>query len=60
MEAMFGAAVSIDSLPGEVLAQRPNEETPDWQRYLVWGLLALGGLTLSGIAWKLMKDEVKV
>ena len=27
----------------------------DGQRYLAWGLLALGGLMPSGMAWKLMK-----
>jgi hypothetical protein len=48
---------------GEVFKEResnistPIGITPDWQRYLVWGLLVLGALLLSGIAWKLIKSR---
>jgi len=30
----------------------------EWQRYLVWGLLVAGGLTLSVMALKLMKKSI--
>ena len=52
MEAELGAAVIIDFTPVRV----PGDETAEWQRYVVWGLLILGSLMLSGMAWKLIKS----
>jgi hypothetical protein len=56
MEVELGEAISIDSVPGAKRIPIPGEETPEWQRYLVWGLLVLGGLLLSGMALKLMRS----
>jgi len=38
------------------IAETPVEET-EWQRYLVWALLAMGGLMLSVMAFKLLKKN---
>ncbi|MDR2527904.1 MAG: DUF3999 domain-containing protein [Synergistaceae bacterium] len=43
-----------DLAPGGEEAGRGETE---WQRYLVWALLAFSGSLLSAIAWKLMKSE---
>ena len=56
MEAKLGGLVSADSAPDNKPAPYSGE-TPEWQRYIVWGLLVLGGLLLSAIAWKLMKPQ---
>jgi len=43
--------------PGDgFIAEAPIEEN-EWQRYLVWGLLAMGGLMLSVMAFKLLKKN---
>ena len=52
-------AVNIGALTAEKPTPISAGETPEWHRYLVWGLLALGGLLLSGIAWKLMNQSQK-
>jgi hypothetical protein len=57
MEAEFGEPLSVDSKASEKLTHTPSGEAPEWQRYFIWGLLALGGLLLSGMAWKLMKSD---
>ena len=55
MEAKVG--VLVDPNPaGEGL--RVGRDCPDgeWQRRLVWGLLLLGAVLLSTIAWKLLRS----
>ncbi|MCC5863751.1 MAG: hypothetical protein JJU31_01385 [Wenzhouxiangella sp.] len=32
----------------------PPQPIP-WQRYLLWALLVLGALIVSGLAWKLLR-----
>lgn len=59
-EAEIGAPVdpSRESFlaPGGEKAGSERFDGVEWQRYLVWGLLVLGGFLLSGMAWKLMKN----
>ncbi|MDR1979232.1 MAG: DUF3999 domain-containing protein [Synergistaceae bacterium] len=58
LEAEIGPPVA----PDKNLALTPGgekaglERNDGWQRYLVWGLLVLGSLILSAMAWKLMKS----
>lgn len=35
--------------------KNPAGGNPEWQRYLLWGLLVTGGFMLSFMAWKLLK-----
>ena len=35
---------------------RKGLEGSEWQRRLVWMLLVLGGLLLSGMAWRLLRS----
>ncbi|MDR1874875.1 MAG: DUF3999 domain-containing protein [Synergistaceae bacterium] len=55
LEAEIGPPSGAVSARGRESA--PPERGVLWQRGLVWGLLVLGGLLLSAMAWKLMKTE---
>ena len=59
-EAKIGSPIDQSKNPnlapgGKKAGEVVNEES-EWQRYLVWGLLILGGLLLSIMAIKLMKE----
>ena len=60
VEAEIGAPVDPSRdpslAPGGEKAGSERFGGVEWQRYLVWGLLVLGGFLLSGMAWKLMKN----
>ena len=48
----------------DAAARRPknhvgDDDNAEWQRYLVWGLMVLGGLLLSFMAWRLMSGAEK-
>jgi len=43
--------------PGNGYAAAPLGEEAEWQRYLVWALLVLGGVMLSVMAFKLLKKN---
>jgi len=43
--------------PGSAHTSKTPREEAEWQRYLVWGLLVLGGVMLSVMAFKLLKKN---
>lgn len=55
VEAKVGAPVDPNPAGGGLRAER-NRPDGEWQRRLVWGLLLLGAVLLSTIAWKLLRS----
>ncbi|MDR3229868.1 MAG: DUF3999 domain-containing protein [Synergistaceae bacterium] len=54
-ESELGASVSLAAVFSVPEAELEGHSGGAWQRYVVWGLLLLGALLLSGMAWKLLK-----
>ena len=56
MEAKVGAPVDPNPAGEGPRAERGRPDGGEWQRRLVWGLLLLGAVLLSAIAWKLLRS----
>lgn len=56
VEAKVGAPVDPNPAGEGPRAERGRPDGGEWQRRLVWGLLLLGAVLLSAIAWKLLRS----
>jgi hypothetical protein len=54
-ESELGAPVSLAEKFPPSKNETEEYAAGAWQRYVVWGLLLLGALLMSGMAWKLLK-----
>ena len=55
-EAEVGAPLDPNPAGEGPRAERGRPDGGEWQRRLVWGLLLLGAVLLSAIAWKLLRS----
>ena len=54
VDAEIGAPVGFAKISATPKSDDEGQAPVAWQRYLVWGLLLLGAMLLSGMAWMLL------